>query len=71
MFQVRLIRNGLFHTATFEVSDADMNAHIDAMETLLQDPVLLSSNALAKAAVNQLGNVSACIYNSNNNFYRA
>ena len=71
MFQVRLIRNGLFHTATFEVSDADMNAHIDAMEKLLLDPVLLSSDALAKIAASQLGNVSACIYNSNNIFYSA
>ena len=71
MFQVRLIRNGLFHTATFEVSDADMNAHIDAMETLLLDPVLLSGDTLAKAAVSQLGNVSACNYNSNNNFCSA
>ena len=58
LFQVRTIRNGLFHTASFKVSDADMNAHIDAMVLLLQDHIL-SSDPLAKSAIGQLQNVSA------------
>ena len=60
LFQVRTIRNGLFHTASFKVSDADMNAHIDAMVLLLQDHIL-STDPLAKSAITQLQNVSAWV----------
>jgi len=55
---VRTLRNDLFHTATFRVTDAKMHDSIDAMVTLLTDPLKLNTDPLAKAAVKQLRKVS-------------
>jgi len=57
--QVNDIRNKLFHSADFKLSDFELEEYIRNMTTLLQDPKQLNTDPKAKRAVVQLDKVKA------------
>ena len=58
VLQVREIRNQIFHSADFKLSDTELDDYIKDMTTLLQDPTQLLNDTNAKSAVTQLNKVT-------------
>ena len=52
------IRNEVFHSADFKLSDTELDDYIKDMTTLLQDPTLLLTDPKAISAVTQLNEVT-------------
>ena len=53
------IRNKIFHSADFKMSDTDLKNYIEVMTSMLEDPTQLMTDAKAKHAVQQLHKVTS------------
>ena len=53
-FRVRKVRNQLFHSHNFQVTDDELTTYIAAMVALLQDSTTLLDEPSAQVAVDEL-----------------
>ena len=58
VLQVKEIRNKMFHSPDFKLTNTEMKDHIKAMKTMLKDPTQLMNDANSKKAVWQLQQVT-------------
>ena len=58
-----MIRNNLFHSHNFKVTDDELTTKIEAMVTLLQDRTTLLDKPCAQEAVNELRGVKRATNN--------
>ena len=58
VLQVKEIRNKMFHSANFKLTNTEMKDHFKTMTTLLEDPTQLKNDGNAKTAVQQLQQVT-------------
>ncbi|KAI0213941.1 hypothetical protein LSAT2_000973 [Lamellibrachia satsuma] len=56
---VKEIRNKMFHSANFKLTNTEMKDHFKTMTTLLEDPTQLNNDGNAKTAVQQLQQIEA------------
>lgn len=57
VLQVKEVRNKMFHSADFKLTNTEMKDHIKQMTTLLEDPTQLKNDVHAMQAVQQLQRV--------------
>ena len=58
---MKQIRNKIFHSADFKMSDTDLKNYIKDMTSLLEDPTQLMTDTKAKHAVEQLHKVTSIL----------
>ncbi|KAI0237227.1 hypothetical protein LSAT2_012302 [Lamellibrachia satsuma] len=56
---VKEIRNKMFHSANFKLTNTDMKDHLKKITTMLEDPTQLKNDSNAKAAVQHLKQIKA------------